>query len=100
MPMVDLHLHLLPGVDDGCKTMDDTVAMARTLVEGRPMAAAIPERFQCGACVEVQTVNPLISGSGMAATARPSIGTAERRCERMRALATTGASLNAASMSP
>lgn len=32
MPMVDLHLHLLPGVDDGCKTMDDTVAMARTLV--------------------------------------------------------------------
>ncbi|MBE2252222.1 MAG: protein tyrosine phosphatase [Myxococcus sp.] len=32
MPMVDLHLHLLPGVDDGCKTMDDTVAMARALV--------------------------------------------------------------------
>ncbi|MBL8919323.1 MAG: protein tyrosine phosphatase [Myxococcaceae bacterium] len=32
MPMVDLHLHLLPGIDDGCKTMDDTVAMARALV--------------------------------------------------------------------
>lgn len=30
--MVDLHLHLLPGIDDGCKTMDDTLAMARTLV--------------------------------------------------------------------
>lgn len=32
MPMVDLHLHLLPDVDDGCKTMDDTIAMARALV--------------------------------------------------------------------
>lgn len=32
MPMVDLHLHLLPGVDDGCKTMDETVAMATTLL--------------------------------------------------------------------
>ncbi|MDX2012519.1 MAG: CpsB/CapC family capsule biosynthesis tyrosine phosphatase [Myxococcaceae bacterium] len=32
MPMVDLHLHLLPGVDDGCKTMDETLAMAKALV--------------------------------------------------------------------
>lgn len=32
MAMVDLHLHLLPGVDDGCKTMADTLAMARALV--------------------------------------------------------------------
>lgn len=32
MAMVDLHLHLLPGVDDGCKTMEDTIAMAKTLV--------------------------------------------------------------------
>ncbi|MBL8936921.1 MAG: protein tyrosine phosphatase [Archangium sp.] len=32
MPMVDLHLHLLPAVDDGCKTMDETLAMAKALV--------------------------------------------------------------------
>lgn len=32
MAMVDLHLHLLPGIDDGCKTMDETIAMAKTLV--------------------------------------------------------------------
>lgn len=29
---VDLHLHLLPGVDDGAKTVDESLAMARTLV--------------------------------------------------------------------
>ncbi|MBL9038625.1 MAG: protein tyrosine phosphatase [Archangium sp.] len=32
MGLIDLHLHLLPAVDDGCKTMDDTLAMARALV--------------------------------------------------------------------
>jgi len=41
--MVDLHLHLLPGVDDGCKTMDDTVAMAKALVSlGFSVAAPSP----------------------------------------------------------
>lgn len=29
MSMIDMHCHLLPGVDDGPKTMDDAVAMAR-----------------------------------------------------------------------
>ncbi len=28
----DLHLHLIPAVDDGCRTMDDSLAMARALV--------------------------------------------------------------------
>lgn len=32
MPKVDLHLHLLPGVDDGCKTMEDSLELARVLV--------------------------------------------------------------------
>lgn len=27
--MIDLHTHILPGVDDGAKTIDDTVAMCR-----------------------------------------------------------------------
>jgi protein-tyrosine phosphatase len=30
---LDLHCHLLPGIDDGAKTLDDTVALARALVE-------------------------------------------------------------------
>ncbi len=37
---VDLHLHLLPGVDDGCKTLDETVEMAKVLVSLGFSAAA------------------------------------------------------------
>jgi protein-tyrosine phosphatase len=29
---IDVHAHLLPGVDDGCATLDDSVACARMLV--------------------------------------------------------------------
>ncbi len=29
---IDVHSHLLPGVDDGCKTVDDSLACARVLV--------------------------------------------------------------------
>lgn len=40
---VDLHLHLLPGVDDGCQTMEDTLALARALVSlGYTHAAPSP----------------------------------------------------------
>lgn len=43
MAKVDLHLHLLPGVDDGCKTMDETLEMARVLVKlGYASAAPSP----------------------------------------------------------
>lgn len=31
MGLVDLHLHLLPGVDDGSKSLDETLEMARAL---------------------------------------------------------------------
>jgi protein-tyrosine phosphatase len=31
--LVDLHLHLLWDVDDGCRTADDSLALAKTLVE-------------------------------------------------------------------
>ncbi len=43
MGYVDLHLHLLPGVDDGSKTMEDSLAMARALVSlGYTEAAPSP----------------------------------------------------------
>lgn len=29
--MIDLHLHLLPGLDDGARSLEDSVAMARAL---------------------------------------------------------------------
>ncbi|ADO72557.1 tyrosine-protein phosphatase [Stigmatella aurantiaca] len=31
--LVDLHCHLLPGVDDGAKTLEDSLEMARALVD-------------------------------------------------------------------
>lgn len=32
-PMIDLHCHILPGVDDGAQTMEDTLAMAHKAVD-------------------------------------------------------------------
>jgi protein-tyrosine phosphatase len=41
--MIDTHLHILPGVDDGPDTMEDTIALARVLVqEGVHAAIATP----------------------------------------------------------
>jgi len=31
--MIDLHCHLLPGIDDGAKTMDDALEMVRLAIE-------------------------------------------------------------------
>ncbi len=31
--LVDLHCHLLPGVDDGARTLEDTLEMARALID-------------------------------------------------------------------
>jgi protein-tyrosine phosphatase len=40
---VDLHLHLLPGIDDGSKSMDDSLEMARALTSlGYTRAAPSP----------------------------------------------------------
>ena len=41
--MIDLHCHLLPGVDDGAKTVDDSVAMAQAaLADGVRAIVATP----------------------------------------------------------
>ncbi|HEV7234963.1 MAG TPA: CpsB/CapC family capsule biosynthesis tyrosine phosphatase, partial [Ktedonobacteraceae bacterium] len=41
--MIDTHLHILPGVDDGPDTLEETVALARALVqEGVRSAIATP----------------------------------------------------------
>ena len=31
--MIDLHCHLLPGIDDGARTMAEALDMARTAVD-------------------------------------------------------------------
>ena len=41
--MIDTHLHILPGVDDGPESMEESVALARVLVqEGIYSAIATP----------------------------------------------------------
>ncbi len=41
--MIDIHLHILPGVDDGPATIDESLALARALVdEGVHAAVATP----------------------------------------------------------
>lgn len=39
--MIDLHCHLLPGVDDGARTMDDALALARAAVSNGIRAAVM-----------------------------------------------------------
>jgi protein-tyrosine phosphatase len=41
--VIDLHTHILPGLDDGARTLDESVAMARSAVaDGIRVAAATP----------------------------------------------------------
>lgn len=41
--MIDLHTHLLPGIDDGAQTLDESLEMARdALADGITTAAATP----------------------------------------------------------
>ncbi|MGZ6071834.1 MAG: tyrosine-protein phosphatase [Myxococcaceae bacterium] len=51
---VDLHCHLLPGVDDGARTPDDALAMARALVAVGVSTVAVSPHARTGyAPVEV-----------------------------------------------
>lgn len=41
--MIDLHCHILPGIDDGAQTMEDSLSMARQAVsEGIHTIVATP----------------------------------------------------------
>lgn len=41
--MIDLHCHILPGIDDGAKNMEDSIDMAREAVsEGITHILATP----------------------------------------------------------
>lgn len=46
-PVIDLHLHILPGMDDGPRNLQDSLAMARLAVqEGIKTAVATPHLFR------------------------------------------------------
>ena len=61
--MIDLHTHILPGLDDGAQTLQDAVDMARTFVrEGVTAVAATPhvrDDFPTSADVMLRAVGAL-----------------------------------------
>ena len=59
--MHDLHTHILPGVDDGARTSDDTVRMARVAAEhGTKVILATPHRADITRNWSVQHVRDLL----------------------------------------
>jgi protein-tyrosine phosphatase len=55
--MIDLHCHILPGLDDGAKTLDEAIEMARiAAVEGIKTIIATPHLFRGGQINDVATV--------------------------------------------
>ena len=47
--MIDLHNHILPGIDDGARTLDESLQMATQAVEiGTTVMAVTPHRFWPG----------------------------------------------------
>ncbi|HZW87729.1 MAG TPA: CpsB/CapC family capsule biosynthesis tyrosine phosphatase, partial [Myxococcaceae bacterium] len=50
---VDLHCHLLPGVDDGARTPEDALAMARALVSVGVSTVAVSPHARAG-CAPVE----------------------------------------------
>ena len=61
--MIDLHTHILPGIDDGAQTLEDALAMARVFVaEGVTVVAATPhvrDDFPTSASVMLHSVAAL-----------------------------------------
>jgi protein-tyrosine phosphatase len=65
--MIDLHCHILPGVDDGAKTLDEAIEMARiAAAEGIKTIVATPHFFRGGQLNDVKVIedkkNELASG--------------------------------------
>ncbi len=61
--MIDLHTHILPGIDDGARTLDDALEMARAFVaDGVTTIAATPhvrDDFPTSADVMLSSVDAL-----------------------------------------
>ena len=70
--MIDLHTHILPGIDDGARTLDDALEMARAFVaDGVTTIAATPhvrDDFPTSAGVMLDAVDALrhvLAGEGI-----------------------------------
>lgn len=60
--MIDLHCHLLPGIDDGPKTMEQAVAMAKYAVEQGIQRCVLTPHIQPG-CYDnsIETIQPVFN---------------------------------------
>ena len=71
--MVDIHTHIMPGVDDGARTMDNALEMARiAAADGITTMAATPHAYWMGDIIEgreilerVKEVNIAIQEAGI-----------------------------------
>ncbi|EDP67061.1 phosphotyrosine-protein phosphatase (capsular polysaccharide biosynthesis), partial [Carnobacterium sp. AT7] len=60
--MIDLHCHILPGVDDGAKNLEDSMDMARKAVaEGITHILASPHYKNGHWDIEKQTILRLVN---------------------------------------
>lgn len=57
--VIDLHLHLLPGVDDGPETLDESLALARALVEVGVHRAVVTPHFDAWTAQALRDVRPI-----------------------------------------
>ena len=67
--MIDLHCHILPGMDDGAKTIEDSLAMAEdaiadgiTHVVGTPHASGDYAFSFKAVCARVEELNAKLAG--------------------------------------
>ena len=54
--MIDLHCHLLPGIDDGAKTLDQSLAMAQASVDNGISHAVVTPHLNPGRYENTRTI--------------------------------------------
>ena len=77
--MIDIHSHILPGIDDGAKTMDDSIAMAKhALEQGVTTIIATPhhmngkyENKKMDIIHHVNQLNDILQNEGIPVTVLP-----------------------------
>jgi protein-tyrosine phosphatase len=88
--VIDLHTHILPGIDDGARTLDDALEMARALVaDGVTAVAATPhvrDDYPTSADVMLRAVDELrgvLQSEGIPLTLLPGAELAIDRIPRL-----------------
>lgn len=63
MPLCDVHCHLLPGIDDGCQTVEDSIALLEeSYFQGVDFIAATPHYYP------IETVDNFLARRSQAVT--------------------------------